>query len=257
MITPLKWAGGKRWLVDRIQKEYKKSGCELFTEPFFGGGSVSLSVQPANAIVSDINFPLYYFWKEVKAGLVIDSIDCSNNEETFYNNRKLLNNNLKLATPNEKLVASLFYYLNRTCFNGLCRFNNKGEFNAPYGKYKTINFVYDFKEYTDKLKNIEIQNKSYKDLAFDKEAFVYLDPPYDTPFSKYSKEGFGWEEQVKLVDWVMQLDNKFVYISNQATDRIVKLYKDAGLQYEILEAPRRIASNGDRKNALEIFAWKP
>ena len=85
--------------------------------------------------------------------------------------------------------------------------------------------------------------------------FVYADPPYDVPFRQYSKEGFGWEEQVRTAKWLAAHKGP-VILSNQATPRIRKLYEELGYKLKILHAPRRISCTGDRTPAEEVLATR-
>src|SRR5690606_2869260 len=94
-------------------------------------------------------------------------------------------------------AASLFYYLNRTGYNGLCRFNQNGEFNVPYGRYKTINYKTDFLEYKATFASWEFSSGAFDGLALREDDFVYADPPYDVEFTHYSQGGFSWSDQVR------------------------------------------------------------
>jgi DNA adenine methylase len=85
--------------------------------------------------------------------------------------------------------------------------------------------------------------------------FVYADPPYDVEFTHYSKEGFGWEEQVRAAEWLTHHKGP-VILSNQATERIVDLYKSLGFKLRFLSAPRRISCTGDRSPAKEVLATR-
>jgi DNA adenine methylase len=145
--------------------------------------------------------------------------------------------------------------LNRTGFNGLCRFNAKGEFNVPIGRYKTINYTFDFVKYKKPLQNWEFWAGDFSQVQIQTDDFIYADPPYDVEFTTYSPGGFSWNDQVRLANW---LDTHIgpVVTSNQATDRIINLYRQKGFEIIILDAPRKISSNGDRTPASEMLAIK-
>lgn len=118
-----------------------------------------------------------------------------NNEETYYKVRSY-----KPKTELEN--AQRFYYLRKTCFRGMLRYNNKGEFNIPYGCYKHYNFEdINNKEYEKIFKHTEILNKDFK-FIFDnynsKDNFMFLDPPYDSDFTDYGYCSFGKEEHKQL-----------------------------------------------------------
>jgi DNA adenine methylase len=152
-------------------------------------------------------------------------------------------------------AASLFYYLNRTGYNGLCRFNKSGEFNVPFGSYKSIRYRADFTEYREIFAEWDFTCGDFEDLALDKGDFLYADPPYDVQFTQYSKGGFRWDDQVRLARWLNGHLGPVV-ASNQATSRIVELYGDLGFNLQFLDAPRMISCTGDRSVAKEILATK-
>jgi len=147
----------------------------------------------------------------------------------------------------------LFYYLNRTGYNGLCRFNQTGEFNVPFGRYKNIGYRTDFLEYREVFAHWKFTNVHFDKIILQPDDFVYADPPYDVEFRQYSKDGFGWEEQEKTAHWLAQHRGP-VILSNQATPRIVKLYRQLGYGLRFLQAPRRISCNGDRTPVKEVLA---
>ncbi len=182
-------------------------------------------------------------------------MEMRNEETAFYEARLRFNHLIRTNQQYSKEAASLFYYLNRTCFNGLCRFNSKNEFNVPFGRYKKINYTRDFTYYTATVNRWEIRHNSFEFSNLGDHDFLYVDPPYDTPFTQYSKEDFAWADQEKLANWLCQTDTPMV-VTNQATERIMQLYQDLGFSVTTLLAPRRIASSGDRTPALEMLATK-
>src|SRR5262249_43812851 len=149
----------------------------------------------------------------------------------------------------------LFYYLNRTGFNGLCRFNRNGKFNVPFGRYERISYVTDFSAYQGPLSDWEFRSQDFEQLPIDREDFIYADPPYDVEFTQYSKRAFGWDDQVRLAEWLLRHPGPVV-LSNQATPRIVRLYRSLGFQLYYFLAPRRISCNGNRTAAREVLATR-
>jgi DNA adenine methylase len=145
--------------------------------------------------------------------------------------------------------------LNRTAYNGLCRFNRRGEFNVPFGKYSDVRYRRDFSGYKPALINWEFTNTSFDRVAFEPDDFVYADPPYDVEFTQYSKEGFGWNDQVHTAEMLANHEGP-VILSNQATRRILNLYRDLGYRLLKLDAPRRISCTGDRSVAKEVLALR-
>lgn len=251
---PLKWAGGKRWLVPRLKKLWAAHSERRLVEPLCGGLAVALGLEPERAWLADINPHVVNFYQWLKRGLTID-LDMRNDAALFYAHRRRFNELITTGNAGSREAAALFYYLNRTCYNGLCRFNSRGEFNVPFGRYSRINYTTDFSLYRDMLAGWEFSAGDFEDLPLEPGDFVYADPPYDVEFTHYSKENFGWDEQVRLADFLSR-HNGPVVISNQATDRIVRLYRKLGFRISKLDAPRRISCNGDRRPAKEVLATR-
>jgi DNA adenine methylase len=251
---PLKWAGGKRWQVPYLLELWKNHSQRRLVEPFCGGLAVALGLNPDQALLNDINPHLINFYHWLKRGLVI-KIDMINDAPCFYSARDRFNQLLREKRSKTKEAASLFYYLNRTGYNGLCRFNGSGEFNVPFGTYKSINYQTTFTPYKSKLTKWQFANSSFHEIDLDQEDFVYADPPYDVVFTQYSKGGFGWEDQVRTAEWLATHGGPVV-LANQATPRIVKLYRGLNFKLVYLKGPRRISCTGDRAPANEILALK-
>lgn len=250
----LKWAGGKRWLLSHLEPLWAPCKQMRLVEPFCGGLAVTLGLNPDKALINDINPHLINFYRWVKEGLKI-LIPMENNEELFYQHRSRFNELIKTGQSDSKEAAELLYYLNRTCFNGLYRVNSKGQFNVPFGKYKTINYVRDFTDYRDTFGQWEISCSDFEELELLDDDFVYADPPYDVEFTKYAKDDFKWDDQVRLAEWLARHPGPVV-LSNQATERIVELYRALDYDIQLLKAPRRISCNGDRTPAMEVVATK-
>jgi DNA adenine methylase len=227
-------------------------------EPFCGGLGVALSLNPKRALLNDINPHLINLYHWMQRGF--DEVDLSpedNNEATFYAKREQFNTAIKQNRANTCESAVLFYYLNRTCYNGLCRFNRKGLFNVPFGAYKHIPYLTKngFDAYKSLFAQWEFSCADFGSLHIQDDDFLYIDPPYDVPFTSYAKEDFSWDDQCRLVNWLSNYANPMV-VSNQATPRIIALYQNAGFEITLLSAPRRISNNGDRTPAQEMFAYK-
>ncbi|OKH11067.1 DNA adenine methylase [[Limnothrix rosea] IAM M-220] len=252
---PLKWAGGKRWLVPILQDIWQdyKDDYQLI-EPFCGGLAIALGLAPQKAILNDVNPHLINFYRWLKKGLIC-KIEMANNEDIYYKNRDRFNELISTKKWRNKEAAALFYYLNRTGFNGLCRFNQKGGFNVPFGSYKKINYRQDFTNYQCTFKHWQFTLGDFEKITIGKQSFIYADPPYDVDFRQYSAGGFSWEDQVRLAKWLQQ-QTQPVVASNQATERIIELYRNLGFTTRTLKAPRRISCNGDRTPAMEMLALK-
>lgn len=223
-------------------------------EPFCGGLAVALGVVPERALLNDRNPHLIHFYSWLKRGLKI-SIRMENDEKMFYTHRERFNQLLRDGEAAGEEAAALFYYLNRTGYNGLCRFNRSGEFNVPFGDYRRINYTRDFSHYKEAFARWEFTSGDFESVPLRGNDFVYADPPYDVEFTQYSKEAFGWDEQVRTAEWLSKHKDP-VILSNQATDRVVKLYRKLGYELTLLDAPRRISCTGDREPAKEVLAMK-
>lgn len=251
---PLKWAGGKRWLVPYLEPIWKAHQWRRLVEPFSGGLAIALSMMPSRAILNDINPHSINFYEWLKQGLQID-IPMENDHDLYYEYRKKFNHIISNGGAQSKEAAELFYYLNRTGYNGLCRFNRKGQFNVPFGRYKRINYVRDFSVYKRTFINWTFRIGDFENISLNSDDFVYADPPYDVEFTQYSKEGFNWQDQVRLVKYLANHPGPVV-LSNQATARIIQLYKEYGFSLIFLDAPRMINCTGDRSSAKEVLATK-
>jgi DNA adenine methylase len=251
---PLKWAGGKRWLVPQLAGLWQPYSSRRYVEPFCGGLAVALGFRPNRALLNDITPHLINFYTHLQRGLEV-TIEMQNEEESFYRHRSRFN---KLIQDGELLSAEsaqLFYYLNRTCFNGLCRFNQSGEFNVPFGRHNSITYARDFSEFQPALKNWVFSCVDLNALSIEPADFIYADPPYDVEFTTYSTGGFSWDDQVRTAEWLAAHPGPVV-LSNQATTRIVELYEKLGFRIDYLAGPRRISCTGDRTAAREVLATK-
>lgn len=251
---PLKWAGGKRWLVPYLVRLWNPHRSRRFVEPLCGGLAVSLGLVPDRALINDINPHAVNFYHQLQKGFRI-SLKMRNDQAYFYTRRTRFNQLIRQGKADSKEAAALFYYLNRTCYNGLCRFNSKGEFNVPFGRYKNIAYKKDFSEYVSPFAGWEFSCGDFDRLALQPDDFVYADPPYDVEFTQYSKENFGWNDQVRLANWLARHTGPVV-LSNQATERIQELYRDLGFHVVVLNAPRLISCTGDRSPAREVLAFR-
>jgi DNA adenine methylase len=223
-------------------------------EPLCGGLAVALGLLPQQALINDINPHLINFYRWLQRGLRID-LEMRNDASLFYAHRERFNTLIRIGQTTSAEAAALFYYLNRTGFNGLCRFNRRGEFNVPFGRYHRINYTFDFTAYRDIFDSWELATGPTEALPIEPADFIYADPPYDVPFTSYAKEGFGWDDQVRLATWLARHPGPVV-LSNQATPRVLDLYRDLGFDLRILQAPRRISRTGDRTPAAEVLALR-
>ncbi len=253
-MTPLlKWAGGKRWQAPIVDILYKRCNAPRLVELFCGGAAVAFEVQPKAALLNDVNPHLINFYQHVKAGTLTTPLN-DNVEEIFYAARSLFNALIKTpAGISSSEAASLFFYLNRTCFNGLCRFNKAGGFTTPYGKYAKVSYERDWPAYAKQFEGWQLTNRDFRFVPLEANDFVYADPPYDDGFTDYSSGGFSWEDQARLARWLSGHPGPVVLV-NKATQRIDDLYRSLGFNVYYLEAPRNISCDGNRAPVKEIFA---
>jgi DNA adenine methylase len=249
---PLKWAGGKRWLVPRLKELWASHEHRRLVEPLCGGLAAVLGLVPRRALLNDINPHLINFYRHLKRGLHA-TLPMSKDREAYYAYRERFNRLVAEGNTDTEEAAQLFYYLNRTGYNGLCRFNRKGEFNVPFGSYKRINYETDFSAYRVVFSGWKFSDIDFEALSLDPDDFIYADPPYDVEFTQYSKETFGWDEQVRLAEFLARHRGPVV-LSNQATARIVRLYRKLGFSIKRLCAPRMISCTGNRTPATEVLA---
>ena len=251
---PLKWAGGKRWQLPHIIPLWENHRKKRFVEPFCGGLAVALGLRPRRALLNDINPHLVNFYRWLQKGLTVE-IALRNEKAHYYESRERFNELTANGGRESAEAATLFYYLNRTGYNGLCRFNKSGGFNVPFGRYKKLVYRQDFLEYRPVLRNWFLKSVDFTHLALDEDDFVYADPPYDVEFTQYASQGFDWEQQVRTAEWLSQHPGPVILV-NQATPRIKKLYRSLGFKLSMLAAPRRINCTGDRSPAPEVLGTR-
>lgn len=213
---------------------------------------MALGLRPARALLNDVNPHVIAFYRWLQRGLRVD-LPLENDEALHYAHRTRYN--ALLAAGDGAQAAGLFDYLNRTGYNGLCRFNRSGGFNVPFGTYARIRYTRDFSAYRDVLAQWVFTQGDIESILFAPFDFVYADPPDDVPFTQYTRGGFSWEDQIRVATRLSQHPGPVVLV-NQATSRVVALYADLGYALRYLDAPRRISCTGDRANAREVLATR-
>jgi DNA adenine methylase len=215
---------------------------------------VALGLLPDRATLNDTNPHLISFYRWLQRGLKI-KVAMENDETLFYQHRERFNALLASGKGDTAEAASLFYYLNRTGYNGLCRFNSRGEFNVPFGRYRTIGYLPDFSAYRDAFANWTFTTGDVEDVPLDRDDFVYADPPYDVEFTQYSQGGFSWVDQERTA-LALSRHRGPVVLVNQATERVEDLFRKLGYTVDFMDAPRRISCTGDRTPAREIIGTR-
>lgn len=221
----IKWSGGKKDELKQILPHIPEN-YSFYLEPFIGGGALFFHLNPEKAVISDVHKDLTDLYKSIKnkdAMKIYDFMkENKNDEETYYKVRSL-------KVENELDNAKKFYYLRKTCFRGMLRYNKKGEFNIPFGRYKNYNYE-DIKDknYENLLSRTEIYNKSFEYIFENyncENNFMFLDPPYDSKFKDYGYCQFGEKEHEKLAECFKETKIKCLMIIGK-TLLIEKLYKD-------------------------------
>jgi len=251
---PLKWAGGKRWQIPHLRPIWESHSRRRLVEPFCGGLAVALGLGPEAALLNDANPHLVNFYTWLQRGLQI-TIPMENDKDLFYQHRERFNAILSQSSGDTAEAAAIFYYLNRTGFNGLCRFNRQGAFNVPFGRYKRIPYTRDFSDYQKGFANWTFTTGDIETVPLESGDFVYADPPYDVEFTQYAQGGFSWSDQKRTAQ-VLARHKGPVVLVNQATGRVEALYRELGYAVRFLEAPRRISCTGDRSPAREIIGTR-
>ena len=255
LVPPLKWAGGKRWLVPHLLEYWRGHEQQRLVEPFAGGLAVTLGLSPRRAFLNDVNAHLIAFYRWVQRGLDIRAtgVVLENDRAVYAQNRARFNELIRDGQIESAEAAALFYYLNRTGYNGLCRFNARGFFNVPFGRYKRIPYRHDFASYRNALAEYRFSSGDFSQLRVASSDFIYADPPYDVEFTSYSAGGFTWDDQRRLARWLAEHPGPVV-ASNQATPRVLRLYRKLGFEVRTVPAPRRISCDGNRDDAEEMIA---
>lgn len=266
----IKWAGGKTQLLPTIKK-LLPVGWVRYYEPFLGGGALLLALLEytnTTVIVNDINPELMNMYVQVRDNVeelikcltIMDDIHERSLEpkEYYYKVRSGFNKNLNTNTSEQ---AARLIYLNKHCFNGLYRVNSKGEFNVPFnGKLTGRSFDPDhLREVSTKLKSVYFRRGDFKDAVYDARSgdFVFFDSPYvpltPTSFTDYTKEGFSYEDHIRLADLFKELTSRGVkcMLTNHSTDLIHDLYKDFTITE--VEVSRNINRNGSDRKGKEVI----
>jgi DNA adenine methylase len=255
----LKWAGGKRWLVNRL--ELPNPGTfDRYVEPFFGGGALFFHMAPRSAVLADINAELIQTyqavrddWQAVESKLA-EHAD-RHCEDYYYEVRSA-------RCQGAIGQAARFLYLNRTCWNGLYRVNRNGQFNVPIGTKTKVLIENELRSVSAALAGVTLRVADFAATMADVGAgdFVYVDPPYTVKhnvngFLKYNRTLFSWEDQVRLRDEVTAASSRGakILVSNAAHESVVSLYADVGEVLTLERASVIAGTNLGRKREQEIL----
>ncbi len=253
-MKPLvKYRGGKSKEIPHIIKHIPEFEGK-YIEPFFGGGALYFYLEPKKAIINDINSKLISFYKGIKNDFEFIQKELTQLEKNYTINRRKFEElkskspELRVEDANEALYyqirdmfndlnekkfsdALLYFFINKTAYSGMIRYNSKGEFNVPYGRYSNLNTTLVTKNHSKLLSNAEIYNADNKhifEMALEDD-FMFLDPPYDCIFSDYGnvehKDGFNEQNQIELSNAYKSLKCKALMVIGR-TPLTEKLYSD-------------------------------
>ncbi len=262
----LKWAGGKRRLVEQYARHFRpRGGFGNYHEPFFGGGAVYFwlwnegRLKDKHCFLSDINPELVNLYQMLQSCpsplyILLEEHQQQHGEEHYYAVRKTQPAQL---SPIER--AARLLYLNRTCFNGLYRENSKGEFNVPMGRYANPRILHQpgLEAASLALSPATIACQRYSEVEAQAQPgdLVYFDPPYHplnptSSFTSYTQHDFSENDQVELAGLFRRLSERDVKVrlSNSDAPLIRDLYR--GFKQVKIQAARAINSKADRRQKI-------
>lgn len=268
----LKWVGGKYRLLPELLKEFPEG--DVFVDLFAGSGVVSLNVDYPHYVLNDINAKLITTFNVIKnhpraLSIALRFAFSKPSEEHYLRMRETFNSDNEV----DLTYAVGFIYLNRYGFNGLSRFNSKGEFNAPYGHLKStpkcpIDEIETFSEFLNK--DVAVLNYDFTEVlelvktAYNgKRIVVYADPPYiplsDTAsFRGYHNSPFGEQTHRVLAEALINFSKQTgatIILSNSDTELTREIYHEFELKE--VSVQRLIAakksSRGEIKEIVAIY----
>jgi DNA adenine methylase len=239
----IKWAGGKRQLLTIISR-YIPNKFERYFEPFLGGGAVFFSIfsreKKVKWFISDLKSDLILSYTIIRDNVqeLVSSLET--HAENYSKNHSVYYYKVRETNPKGEIdKVSRLIFLNKTCFNGLYRVNNKGKFNVPIGRYVNPNIVNKENLFgvskALQSKDISIKCQDFEDALKGVRSgdFVYLDPPYQpisstSSFTSYTTKDFDFSDQERLFTRFKSLDKKGVkvLVSNSKSDKILELFKE-------------------------------
>lgn len=257
----LKWAGGKQRLLAQYEEWFPpRETVRRYFEPFIGSAAVFFHQQYPLAILSDQNQNLIEVYQMVRDDVdgVMAALKPHRNEAEYYYAIRAQNP----AELDPVARAARLIYLNKTCYNGLYRENQKGVFNVPFGRYKNPKICDEprLKEASSALQGVELRVVDFEEAV--KPAvtgdLVYFDPPYvplspTSSFTSYNKAGFGWDDQLRLAKTVHRLTqrNVRVMLSNSSAPLVYELYGRPPYHLIEIQARRNINSKADRRGPVK------
>lgn len=258
----VKWAGGKGRVLPQLRALLPEAGWQRYVEPFVGGGAMFFDLDPQRALLADANPDLIRMYEAVRdvPDEVVDGLrrlEATHDELQFYRTRDRFN--ARGMGDVERAVA--FIYLNKTCFNGLYRVNERGHFNAPPGDHPHSIRILDedsIRAASVRLARAHLRCMDFEEVLYVAEPgdFVYLDPPYEPvtdkrdSFTRYTSNDFGQDQQRLLCDVVRELGAMGcqVMLSNSDTPFIRELYD--GFDIQTVQVARAINSDATKRGKV-------
>lgn len=265
----IKWAGGKRQLLDRIDDRLPSKYGHYY-EPFLGGGALFFHLQPKEATVNDLNQALVNLYERVRDEhdvyvQVLSEIDQAiprdkTEAKAYYYAMRDRYNELLTSGTYTTETAALMTFMNKHCFNGLYRVNAKGAFNVPYNNSLRASFdPANTRAVSEALGRATLLCGDFEDAVADAKAgdFVFFDSPYvplnETTFEAYTKEGFLEEDHRRLAALYRELDARgcLLMLTNHDTPLIRELYE--GYRIDVVDVARAINSDASKRHGTEVI----
>ena len=256
----LKWAGGKSRLIPRYAPFLPpRETIHRYIEPFIGSAALFFHLQPPRARLSDCNHTLIEVYEVVRddvEGLIAALRPHKNDRDYYYHVRAQDPRELSKAERAARII-----FMNKTCYNGLYRENQMGEFNVPFGRYKRPRICDEqrLRAASRALQGVELRTADFADAVADagEGDFVYFDPPYvplnaTSSFTSYSRFGFDDFDHRRLADTVFELTTRGcrVMLSNSSAPLVHELYAHTGYAIHPIEARRNINSRADGRGPV-------
>ena len=227
----LRWAGGKSWLLKHLHDLLPRNGFNNYHEPFLGGASIFLALNPQHSFLSDLNEELMdtYETLRVYPEEIIECLKDYVNEEQYYYQIRATD----FQDPIER--AARFIYLNQTSFNGIFRVNLEGKYNVPYG-HRTKDFLEPEKlrAVSQRLQDATLRKGDFSMVLenVNEKDLVFLDPPYtvshnNNGFIKYNHKLFSLDDQIRLGQVIDQIKERraFYILTNAAHHKIQEIFQ--------------------------------
>lgn len=256
----IKWAGGKRWLINDPDFDLPEHSGR-YIEPFLGGGAIFFHLAPSEAILSDVNERLISTYKSIRDEWYL--VQASLVEFQEQHSKAFYYEERSREHSSSHLRAAQFLYLNRTCFNGLYRENLKGQFNVPLGTKTQVTLLDDDFELASKLlSRADLRVSDFEDIVAEamEGDLVFLDPPYTTAhnlngFVKYNQKIFTWNDQKRLMEATRQAIKRGarVVLTNANHESIHQLYIELGAPTVVSRPSVISGSVGSRRATTEAL----